>query len=124
MLSAEGMDEMMQDPQLAASLAALLARETVAAPARGQRQRATTKEAVRSTNHTRTSGNLREDFGWNAIRPVNSSTICSSLMVSRNGSDLFITAEFPPAIKVDGKVTKVSPQPLTRTTPSHWRAPS
>jgi len=38
------------------------------------------------------------------------------LMVSRGGSDLFITAEFPPAIKVDGKVTKVSPQPLT---PSH-----
>ena len=37
------------------------------------------------------------------------------LMVSRNGSDLFITAEFPPAIKVDGKVTKVSPQPLTDT---------
>jgi twitching motility protein PilU len=35
------------------------------------------------------------------------------LMISRNGSDLFITAEFPPAIKVDGKVTKVSPQPLT-----------
>ncbi|MBA3057547.1 MAG: PilT/PilU family type 4a pilus ATPase [Gammaproteobacteria bacterium] len=35
------------------------------------------------------------------------------LMVSRNGSDLFITADFPPAVKVDGKVTKVSPQPLT-----------
>jgi twitching motility protein PilU len=34
------------------------------------------------------------------------------LMISRNGSDLFITADFPPAIKVDGKVTKVSPQPL------------
>ena len=34
------------------------------------------------------------------------------LMVSRNGSDLFITAEFPPAMKVDGKITKVSPQPL------------
>jgi twitching motility protein PilU len=34
------------------------------------------------------------------------------LMVSRNGSDLFITADFPPAIKVDGKVVKVSPQPL------------
>ncbi len=34
------------------------------------------------------------------------------LMISRNGSDLFITAEFPPGIKVDGKVTKVSPQPL------------
>ena len=37
------------------------------------------------------------------------------LMVSRGGSDLFITAEFPPAIKVDGKVTKVSPQPLNAT---------
>src|SRR5450830_1666887 len=35
------------------------------------------------------------------------------LMSSRNGSDLFITADFPPAIKVDGKVTKVSPQALT-----------
>ncbi len=35
------------------------------------------------------------------------------LMVTRGGSDLFLTAEFPPAIKVDGKVTKVSPQPLT-----------
>jgi twitching motility protein PilU len=35
------------------------------------------------------------------------------LMVSRGGSDLFLTADFPPAIKVDGKLTKVSPQPLT-----------
>jgi twitching motility protein PilU len=35
------------------------------------------------------------------------------LMVSRNGSDLFITSDFPPGIKVDGKLTKVSPQPLT-----------
>ena len=36
-----------------------------------------------------------------------------TLMASRNGSDLFITAEFPPAIKLDGVITKVSPQPLT-----------
>ena len=35
------------------------------------------------------------------------------LMISRNGSDLFLTADFPPAIKVDGKITKVSPQPLS-----------
>ena len=35
------------------------------------------------------------------------------LMVSRGGSDLFLTADFPPAIKVDGKVTRVSPQALT-----------
>jgi twitching motility protein PilU len=35
------------------------------------------------------------------------------LLISRKGSDLFLTADFPPAIKVDGKVTKVSPQPLT-----------
>jgi twitching motility protein PilU len=41
------------------------------------------------------------------------------LMVTRGGSDLFLTADFPPAIKVDGKVTKVSPQPLT---PQHTMA--
>ena len=41
------------------------------------------------------------------------------LMVSRNGSDLFITGDFPPAIKVDGKVIKVSPQPLNA---DHTRA--
>ena len=35
------------------------------------------------------------------------------LMTSRGGSDLFLTADFPPAIKVDGRVTRVSPQPLT-----------
>ena len=35
------------------------------------------------------------------------------LMVSRGGSDLFITGEFPPAIKVDGKLTKVSSQQLS-----------
>jgi twitching motility protein PilU len=35
------------------------------------------------------------------------------LMASRGGSDLFLTADFPPAIKVDGRITKVSPQPLT-----------
>ncbi|MCZ2497204.1 PilT/PilU family type 4a pilus ATPase [Xylophilus sp. Kf1] len=34
------------------------------------------------------------------------------LMISRGGSDMFITADFPPAMKVDGKLTKVSPQPL------------
>ena len=34
------------------------------------------------------------------------------LLVSRNGSDLFLTADFPPAMKVDGKITKVSLQLL------------
>jgi len=38
------------------------------------------------------------------------------LLVGRNGSDLFITADFPPAIKVDGAIAKVSPQPLS---PNH-----
>ncbi|WP_309626860.1 PilT/PilU family type 4a pilus ATPase [Methylibium sp.] len=41
------------------------------------------------------------------------------LLITRNGSDLFLTADFPPAIKVDGRVTKVSPQPLT---PQHTLA--
>jgi twitching motility protein PilU len=35
------------------------------------------------------------------------------LMTSKNGSDLFITAGFPPAIKIDGKVTPVSNQALS-----------
>jgi twitching motility protein PilU len=35
------------------------------------------------------------------------------LMVNKGGSDLFITAGFPPAIKIDGKMTPVSNQPLT-----------
>ncbi|MFC5458540.1 PilT/PilU family type 4a pilus ATPase [Massilia niabensis] len=35
------------------------------------------------------------------------------LMLSKGGSDLFITAGFPPAIKIDGKMTPVSNQPLT-----------
>ncbi len=35
------------------------------------------------------------------------------LMVQKNGSDLFITANFPPAIKVDGKVIPVSSQVLS-----------
>jgi len=41
------------------------------------------------------------------------------LLVQRKGSDLFITADFPPAIKVDGKISKVSAQPLT---PAHTLA--
>ncbi len=35
------------------------------------------------------------------------------LMLSKNGSDLFITAGFPPAFKIDGKMTPVSNQALT-----------
>ena len=35
------------------------------------------------------------------------------MMVNKKGSDLFITAEFPPAFKIDGKVTPVSNQAMT-----------
>lgn len=35
------------------------------------------------------------------------------LMIAKNASDLFITAAFPPAIKVDGRVTPVSNQVLS-----------
>ena len=34
-------------------------------------------------------------------------------MVEREGSDLFITAGFPPAIKVDGTIHKATDTPLT-----------
>lgn len=36
-----------------------------------------------------------------------------SAMKQRDGSDLFITADFPPAMKIDGKVQPVSKQKLT-----------
>lgn len=35
------------------------------------------------------------------------------LMISKRASDLFLTADFPPALKIDGKVTPVSNQALT-----------
>jgi twitching motility protein PilU len=35
------------------------------------------------------------------------------LMLSKKGSDLFITADFPPAMKIDGKMTPVMDQKLT-----------
>ena len=35
------------------------------------------------------------------------------LLISKKGSDLFLTADFPPAFKVDGRVLPVSNQPLT-----------
>jgi twitching motility protein PilU len=40
------------------------------------------------------------------------------LMLARKASDLFLTAGFPPALKLDGKVTPVSNQTLT---PGHTR---
>jgi len=41
------------------------------------------------------------------------------LMVDRKGSDLFITVEFPPAIKMDGKVQPVS---KTKLSPDNTKA--
>ena len=35
------------------------------------------------------------------------------LLVSKNGSDLFISTDFPPALKIDGKVMPISNQTLT-----------
>ncbi len=35
------------------------------------------------------------------------------MLVARKGSDLFLTADFPPAMKIDGVMTKVSAQPLS-----------
>jgi twitching motility protein PilU len=34
-------------------------------------------------------------------------------MVGMTGSDLFITAGFPPAVKLNGKLTKLNDTPLT-----------
>lgn len=46
------------------------------------------------------------------------------LMLQKNGSDLFITTGFPPAIKIDGKIVPQSNQPCSRSTPRSWRARS
>ena len=35
------------------------------------------------------------------------------LLITKKGSDLFLTAEFPPAFKIDGRVLPVSNQPLS-----------
>jgi twitching motility protein PilU len=35
------------------------------------------------------------------------------LMIGKRGSDLFITADFPPAFKIDGRLTPISTQKLT-----------
>ena len=35
-------------------------------------------------------------------------------MVDKGGSDLFITAGFPPAIKIDGEIHRAAEQPLTK----------
>ena len=38
---------------------------------------------------------------------------CLRTMLARNGSDLFISADFPPACKIDGKLTPLTEQVLT-----------
>ncbi len=38
---------------------------------------------------------------------------CLRTMLQRKGSDLFISADFPPACKIDGKMTPLTEQPLT-----------
>ena len=35
-------------------------------------------------------------------------------MVDNNGSDLFITSDFPPAIKIDGTIRPFADRPLKR----------
>ena len=35
------------------------------------------------------------------------------LMIAKDGSDLFLTVDFPPAFKINGKMVPVSDKPLT-----------
>ena len=46
------------------------------------------------------------------------------LMIAKNSSDLFITAGFPPAMKIDGKMTPVTNQTLTAQQPRKSPVPS
>jgi len=45
-------------------------------------------------------------------------------LLAKRGSDLFITAGFPPAMKIDSKMTPVSQQPSARSTRRCWCARS
>ncbi|EIC22229.1 PilT/PilU family type 4a pilus ATPase [Thiorhodovibrio frisius] len=38
---------------------------------------------------------------------------CLRMMMARKGSDLFVSADFPPACKIDGKLTPLSEKPLS-----------
>ncbi len=64
-------------------------------------------EALQLKELNKERGNMERDqatkFMYDLLR----------LMLSKNGSDLFVTADFPPAFKIDGKMTQVSNQPLT-----------
>ena len=64
----------------------------------------------------------REEGGWQTDRGVSAMEREQAikfmldllrLMLQKNASDLFITVGFPPAMKIDGKVTPVSKQALT-----------
>jgi twitching motility protein PilT len=87
-------------------------------PGQGQLPRLTGRYGDRSARRSTLLGFTR----WNANRPRSSCTTCCKLMVASNGSDLFLTAEFPPAFKIDGKVTPVSSVPLTSAAHGGTRA--
>ena len=50
-----------------------------------------------------------------STRPWSAAASAVRLMISRRGSDLLLIADLPPSVKVDGKLTKLSPQALTGT---------
>lgn len=42
-------------------------------------------------------------------------------MNKNKGSDLFVTTHFPPAMKLDGKITRITDEPLTAE--NVWKSP-
>ena len=71
----------------------------------GAPQRGLAGRSAQKAKFPKTSRGLGENHGTRPASKFDQRPVAP--MVSRNGSDLFITADFPPAIKVDGKVTKV-----------------
>ena len=70
-------------------------------------RRATLRQVARSVRRLRNIPNGSRPGNPLHPRPAEA-------LINKKGSDLFLTAEFPPAFKVDGRVTPVSNQPLTR----------
>ena len=65
--------------------------------------------SVRERSTLRLTGSAK----WNETRQSQFMHDLLRAMVAKKASDLFITAGFPPALKVDGKMTPVSNQTLT-----------
>ncbi len=115
----QGRADVLGDPDRAGSLGMQTLDQNLAGAGQAQPDRA--GRGAHARPRTRTSSSAAEPRGapsreaphGTRTEPSSSCTTCCARWSRSKGSDLFITADFPPAIKVDGKMTPVSQQALT-----------